>query len=234
MTLAVPPEVDPVLDNAAWSALTGRHAWLAIGGDVVRRYPDDVSPIVGIGDWRDPRVWDELVEVFGPGAEVRVSGEAPRAPEGWQVTQEGSGVQLVLTDPSTPRPTTDAVELGAADAAEMLDLVARSRPGPFLPRTYVMGRYIGIRREGRLVAMAGERLQPEGWTEISAVTTDADHRRQGLATRLVLDVAHHIRERGDRPLLHAAAGNATAIRLYQQLGFTLRRHRTFVRIRVPG
>lgn len=234
MTLAVPPEVDPVLDNAAWSALTGRHASLAIGGDLVRRYPADVSPIIGVRDWHDPGVWDELVEVFGPGAEVRGAGEAPHPPDGWEVTQEGSGVQLVLTDLDAPRPASDVVELGAADVPEMLDLVARARPGPFLPRTYLMGRYVGIRREGRLVAMAGERLQPEGWTEISAVATDERYRRQGLATRLVLDVAHHIRERGDRPLLHAAAGNATAIELYQRLGFTLRRHRTFTRVRIPG
>ncbi len=106
-------------------------------------------------------------------------------------------------------------------------------PGPFRPRTYELGRYIGIRREGRLVAMAGERLHPQGWTEISAVATDAEYRRQGLASRLVLDVAFHIQSRGDRALMHAAATNVGAIAAYERLGFTLRRHTVFAAVRTP-
>ncbi|GAB7003701.1 hypothetical protein JCM18899A_11720 [Nocardioides sp. AN3] len=66
----------------------------------------------------------------------------------------------------------------------MLALVERNKPGQFLPGTPQMGTYLGIRHEGRLVAMAGERLHPPGWTEISAVCTDADFRGRGLAGRL--------------------------------------------------
>src|SRR5690606_24807739 len=131
------------------------------------------------------------------------------------------------------RPDDEAVELGRGDVPEMLDLVARAKPGPFLPRTYELGRYVGVRRDGRLVAMAGERLRPPGWTEISAVATDERYRGQGLASRLVLDVVHHVHERGDRALLHAAAGNTGAIRLYEGLGFRVRRPMAFGSVRTP-
>ena len=102
-------------------------------------------------------------------------------------------------------PDPEAVRLGAADVPEMLALIEQTNPGPFLPRTVEMGTYLGIRRQGRLIAMAGERLHPPGFTEISAVCTDAAFRGEGLATRLVLAVAHGIRARGETPFLHAAA-----------------------------
>ena len=110
---------------------------------------------------------------------------------------DGSGL-AVRADP-------EAVRLGPADVPEMLDLVARTQPGPFLPRTITSGTYLGIRRGGALVAMAGERMRPPGWGEISAVCTDPAHRGQGLAGRLVRAVGAVVRERGDVPFLHAAA-----------------------------
>ncbi len=110
---------------------------------------------------------------------------------------------------------------------------ARAQPGPFLPRTIELGRYVGIRRERKLIAMAGERLQPPGWTEISAVCTDARYCGQGFATRLVRDVAAGIRARGATAFLHTAAANTGAIRLYQSLGFTLRAETNFRRWATP-
>ncbi|HEY3481557.1 MAG TPA: GNAT family N-acetyltransferase, partial [Streptomyces sp.] len=108
------------------------------------------------------------------------------------------------------------------------------KPGPFGKRTVEMGRYLGIRRGGRLIAMAGERLRPPGWTEISAVCTDPGFQGQGLATRLVLAVSHGIAERGETPFLHATAENVSAIRLYEALGFRLRRRLTFSSYVVPS
>jgi predicted GNAT family acetyltransferase len=97
-----------------------------------------------------------------------------------------------------------------------------------------MGAYYGIRRQGRLVAMAGERLRPPGWTEVSAVCTDPEHRGQGLAGRLVRHTAAGVAARGETPFLHAAAGNTGAIRLYESLGFTLRRPTRFHFLTVPA
>lgn len=222
-----------VLDAPAWSALSGAHRHLALGNELVLRYPEDVSPFVGVRDWDHPEVWEALLDVFGHDATVSVSHAEPELPAGWRTEFSLPGVQLVQTDALAPRPDEEAVELGAADSAEMQALVARTKPGPFLPRTHEMGRYVGIRRDGALIAMAGERLHPDGWTEISAVAVDEAHRRQGLASRLVLDVAFHIQQRGDRALLHAAAANTTAIAGYEKLGFALRRRLTFGAVRTP-
>jgi ribosomal protein S18 acetylase RimI-like enzyme len=153
-------------------------------------------------------------------------------PAGWKVVLSIPGVQLVDVGVAVA-PDDEAVSLGAPDVPEMLDLVARTEPGPFLPRTIELGTYLGIRRGGALVAMAGERLHPPGWTEISAVCTDPAYRGHGLATRLTLAVAAGIRARGETPFLHAAASNVNAIRLYESLGFRFRRDVLFSAARVP-
>ena len=90
------------------------------------------------------------------------------------------------------------------------------------------------RGRGRVVQRWLERLRPAGWTEISAVATDERYRGQGLASRLVLDVAHGIRRRGARAVMHAAASNTNAIRLYEKLGFTLRLRMAFSSVRTPA
>ena len=116
----------------------------------------------------------------------------------------------------------------------MLDLVARTEPGPFAPRTIELGTYLGIRRDGALVAMAGERLRVPGLTEISAVCTDPGHRGQGLASRLIRAVAAGIRRRGETPFLHVAGSNINAIRLYESTGFKVRTAITFAAVRTPA
>jgi len=221
------------LDNAAWSSLAGPHATFAIGDDLARRYPEDVAPFVAVRSWDEPGVWDALRGILSPGEAFGLSGFDGELPTGWALLGGGDGVQLVETAALSPRPDDEAVLLGADDVPEMLALVERNQPGPFRPRTHELGRYTGIRRGDRLVAMAGERLHPQGWTEISAVAVDDDHRRQGLASRLVLDVAFHIQQRGDRALLHAAASNTGAIAAYERLGFALRRRTRFSSVRAP-
>ncbi len=108
----------------------------------------------------------------------------------------------------------------------MLDLVGRTEPGPFLGRTIELGRYIGIRSDGELVAMAGERFRFQGWTEISAVCTAPELRGHGLASRLIATLLADIDERSERVFLHVLASNTAAIRLYEELGFRVRRERT--------
>jgi ribosomal protein S18 acetylase RimI-like enzyme len=229
--------VDPaahVLDSVVWSSLTGAHAHLAEGGDRARRYPVDVSPFAAVIPHPDAQAWDQLRELVGPGELVRLPG-VDGAPSGsWGVVQRGLGVQLVATDELQSGPDSEAAPLGATDVPQMLALVARTRPGPFLPRTYLLGSYVGIRREGALIAMAGERMHPAGYTEISAVCTDVAFQRQGLAARLVRAVADGIRARGETPFLHATATNENAIRLYLAMGFQLRRQIMFTTLRTPA
>jgi predicted GNAT family acetyltransferase len=154
-------------------------------------------------------------------------------PPSWELVDRIPGVQLV-DDGVAAGPDEEAVRLTEADVPEMLALVERTRPGPFRRRTIELGTYLGIRRAGALVAMAGERLHPPGWTEISAVCTDAAYRGQGLGTRLVRAVAAGIRARGETPFLHAAAANTGAIRLYESMGFRLRQRPSFTSVRVPA
>ncbi|MFF5859415.1 GNAT family N-acetyltransferase [Streptomyces sp. NPDC012751] len=226
------PHAPHVLDNPALASLTGPHARFAERRGRVLRYPVDVSPWLALPDEPDARDWADLAALAGPGAEVPLPGFRGEVPDGWEITSRVEGVQLV-DDGVAAAPDPEAVVLGAADVPEMLDLVARTRPGPFLPRTVELGTYLGIRRDGALIAMAGERLHPPGWTEISAVCTDPAFRGEGLAGRLVLAVAHGIRERGETPFLHTAAQNTGAIRLYESLGFRLRRRTAFLEARSP-
>ncbi|WP_210588656.1 GNAT family N-acetyltransferase [Streptomyces sp. GESEQ-35] len=221
-----------VLDHPALAALTGPHAHFAERRGRVLRYPVDVTPWLALPDEPDAADWADVAALAGPGTEIPLLGFRGRVPDGWEVTFRIEGVQLVADGPAAA-PDPEAVRLGPADVPEMLDLVARTRPGPFLPRTIELGTYLGIRRNGALVAMAGERLRPPGWTEISAVCTDPAVRGEGLATRLILAVAHGIRERGETPFLHTGAGNTGAIRLYESLGFRLRRTTAFLAARAP-
>jgi ribosomal protein S18 acetylase RimI-like enzyme len=217
-----------VLDNAVWESLTGPHAHLAEVHGLAARYPEQVAGFHALADSADPRAWTDLAELTGPGADVAVAGDVPAAHPGWTVVDRIPGVQLV-DEALRAEPFPAAIRLGAADVPEILDLIERTRPGPFRPRTIELGTYLGVRRGGALVAMAGERLHPTGWTEISAVCTDPAHRGQGLATALVRAVAAGIRERGETPFLHTSAANRTAIRLYESIGFRLRRHTSFAR-----
>ncbi|MFI5842722.1 GNAT family N-acetyltransferase [Catenuloplanes sp. NPDC051500] len=222
-----------VLDNPAWASLAGPHAHLAerIGG--AARYPADVGPHHALADPADPSAWADLAALVGPGATIMLGGAGIAPPPGWEHTASIGGVQLCdVSVRAAPDPA--AVLLGPADVPEMLDLVARTQPGPFRTRTIAFGAYLGLRDGGRLVAMAGERLHPPGWTEISAVCTDPAYRGQGLATRLIRAVAAGIRARGETPFLHASATNTMAIRLYEQLGFALRIRTTFNQVTSPA
>jgi predicted GNAT family acetyltransferase len=125
------------------------------------------------------------------------------------------------------------LRLDERDVPAMLALVERTRPGPFEKRTIELGTYLGIRDGGDLVAMAGERLHPPGFTEISAVCTDASHRGRGLASRLVRVIVEQIRARGEQPFLHLTLENEPAYRIYAALGFETRTLADVVALRAP-
>lgn len=224
------------LDRSVWNALHGPHAALAVHRGRVVAYPGDVAQFSSLPEDPSPADWADAAALVGADGALLLTGDLPVPPAGWTVLADVPGVQMVATDAVAAAPDPEAVVLDlqdAGDVADALALVERTRPGPFFARTMAMGTYLGIRREGRLVAMAGERLHPPGAVEISAVCTDVDHRGQGLGTRLVHAVAHGVRERGDLPFLHASASNTGAIRLYEQLGFRLRRTTHFLALRPP-
>ncbi|WP_250030056.1 GNAT family N-acetyltransferase [Paractinoplanes maris] len=215
-----------VLDNPVWAALIHDQRHFADVRGQAARFRPEVSPFVALADRADPAAWADLAELTESGVDVLMPAAPDGAMPGWELTGDGRGVQLTGED-FVVAPDPEAVVLTEADVPEMLDLVARTRPGPFGPRTRELGTYLGIRRAGALVAMAGERVRPPGWSEISAVCTDPAYRGQGLAGRLVRAVGAVVRERGDIPFLHAAATNTGAIRLYLAMGFRHRRDVNF-------
>lgn len=228
---AVERDVADPLDNPLWTALTGPQAHLAERRGRAARFPVDVAPFAAVAG--EDGAWADLAALAGPGGTVVVPDAPDHAPPVWELVGVIPGVQMEGSGLDAA-PDPDAVVLGPDDVPEMLDLVARTRPGPFLARTVALGTYLGVRRAGVLVAMAGERMRPPGFTEISAVCTDPAHRGQGLAERLVRAVAVGIRERGDVPFLHAAADNDAGIRLYGRLGFTHRRPILFAALRAAA
>ncbi|GGR54848.1 ribosomal protein S18 acetylase RimI-like enzyme [Nocardioides luteus] len=235
MSLSRPDLIrDDVLDNPAWHSLTGVHAALAEGSGLGRRYRPDVSIFAGVSDPHDPQAWRDLADVVGPGGTVLITGAGGVCSEGWEMVSGGEGVQLVDTPRVVGSQDPEAVVLGDADVPEMLDLVARTEPGPFGKSTHTMGTYLGLRHEGRLVAMTGQRMHPDGWVEISAVCTAPEARGRGLASRLVRAVTADIHARGRRALMHAAVDNTSAISVYERLGFEVRRRTTFELFRAPS
>jgi len=218
------------LDNPVLTSLTGAHRHLARTHGRATRYPADVSPFCALPDEPDAADWADAARLVGPGETVVFPALRAVPPPGWEAPWLGEGVQLVAATLDA-RADEEAVPLGPADVPDMLALTERTKPGPFLPRTIELGSYLGIRRDGELVAMAGERLRPPGWTEISAVCTDPAWRGHGFASRLTLAVAAGITARGETPFLHAVATNVNAVRLYQELGFTVRREVVFPLLR---
>ena len=149
------------------------------------------------------------------------------------VEKQAIGVQMVAARLAPVQAGTHVQPLGDADAAEMLALAALTEPGPFLPNTHRFGGFVGIRAEGRLAAMAGERLKPDGFTEVSGVCTHPDFRGRGYAALLSGIVANRIAARGETPFLHAYADNDGAIRLYRSLGFVVRSEVSVMVVRRP-
>jgi ribosomal protein S18 acetylase RimI-like enzyme len=213
------------LDNPAYASLRGAHARFAQVSGRVRRYPDDMAPFLALPSPPSVQDWRDAADLVAPGTFVAGRYGAAELPEGWRAVQSFDLVQMI-EERVTGVDCAEATALAAADVPEMLELVAETEPGPFLPRTIELGDYLGIRHDGVLVAMAGERFRLDGWTEISAVCTGPDHRGQGLASRLMGALITGIQQRSERVFLHVLSTNTGAIRLYQEIGFRVRQTAT--------
>ena len=206
------------LDNAVWSALTGPQASFGLGSGQARRFDPRYARFAAIEsntaqasrDLADIVATGDVVILFRPTQEP--------APSGWEALPTRQLVQMVSeTDvPPDALPHAPPVTLGQAD--DMHDLVARTEPGPFAPRTPDLGTYIGYRGEHGLLAMGGERLRLPHHIEISAVAVDPSARGLGLGAAVVLHLAARIRAEGKTPFLHVFPENP-AMTLYQRLGF---------------
>jgi GNAT superfamily N-acetyltransferase len=221
----LPANETHMLDNAAWWSLGARHQDIGEAIGRARRYRRDVSVFSAVDDF-DEESWADLAELVGTGGTCTVfRGDIPeQVPSGWIQKIRGQGRQMTVgvaglgdVEPVPIRRLTEH------DVTQMLELVTETKPGPFLPGTIALGTYVGHFEGGRLIAMAGERFHPEGFTEISAVCTHPDARGRGLASALTHLVATEILARNEQPFLHVAETNDGARRVYEGLGFEQRR-----------
>ena len=235
-------DYDHVLDRPVWSALTGRQAGLAVGPAVgdgrALRYDPDYGLFAAAADGSAESLAALAALVPGPGAggvatveaagPVSLPGTEGAVHSVWQMVAE-------RLSPAGAAGDFEIQDLSEDDAPAMLALATLTAPGPFFARTHQFGQFVGVKdADGRLVAMAGERMKPEGFTEVSGVCTDPAHRGRGLAGSLMRVVAGRILDRGEVPFLHSYAHNTGAIGLYQSLGFVLRREMTMTMLTRGG
>jgi ribosomal protein S18 acetylase RimI-like enzyme len=215
------------LDNVIWKALTTRDSQFAEGCGISRRFVREVGPLAAF-DGPEDEGYQSLSELVAPGATIGLFLAEPYQDRpGWDFIVGAPLLQMVFdanaaTADNKQHSTPEIVTLGVADSPEMIALTELTKPGPFSTRTHELGTYVGIRENGRLVAMAGERLKVPGHTEVSAVCTHPEHVGKGYARVLMSEVMRGIRNRGETPFLHSRADNVRAIALYEKLGFVKR------------
>ena len=211
------------LDRPVWSALTTRQAHVALGDRRALRFDPAFGLFAAAADTSPESLAALAALVPAQDAVAVVEAEPPPPVPGvkseihviWQMAAER------LT--GWPAPAFEIVALTEADAPQMLALATLTEPGPFFVRTHQLGDFVGVKRGGELVAMAGERMKPRGFTEVSGVCTAAAHRGLGYAAALSRLIAQRILATGETPFLHVYAHNTGAISIYQALGFSLRR-----------
>jgi ribosomal protein S18 acetylase RimI-like enzyme len=214
------------LDNVIWQALTTRQTHCAESCGEARRFLRDITLLGAFSEPSD-KGYESLAELVGPGGTAALFLEKPYSPRpGWELVAGPPLLQMIFANGNAPALEANAqptiVELGQKDSREMVELATLTKPGPFATRTHELGTYLGIRRDGKLVAMAGERMKVPGHTEVSAVCTHPECTGQGFARILMTEVMQRILARGETPFLHVREDNARAIALYQRLGFRKR------------
>jgi len=214
---------ESLLDNPVWSCLTSRYAHLALGDARALRFQSDYSPLAAVRDARPEHVAALLAPVAA-GEELSITAvEVGDVPARWEIVGRLRLVQMIRRERAPLPASGDAVtDLSSGDVDDMLALVELTHPGPFRRRTVELGNFVGIRRNGRLLAMAGERMWIGDYREVSAVCTHPDVQGRGLARSLMAHVINRMLAAGQTPFLHVLSTNERAIATYEGLGFVRR------------
>jgi len=217
-----PVSIHP-LDHPIWTALTTRQQALAEGGTLARRYPTAIAPFADMADM-SAQSFAALGTLMLP-SEIAVlfTPDAVTAPDAFKVLLAETGEQMIGAPMEASVRGVEAVTLGADDVPEMMELTALTKPGPFSERTHELGTFLGVRIDGQLVAMTGERMKPGNYTEMTAVCVHPSHRGRGYGQLLLASVSRQILARGEIPFLHVFTNNESAIALYKRQGMEIRR-----------
>ena len=211
------------LDNPVWSCLTSRYAHLALGDARALRFQSDYSPLSAVRDARPENVAALLATVVAAEELSITAVDVGAVPAHWEVVGRLRLVQMIRREREPlPKPRDDVAALGSDDVDDMLALVELTHPGPFRRRTVELGNFVGIRHDGRLLAMAGERMWIGDHREVSAVCTHPDAQGKGLARTLMAHVVNRMLATGQTPFLHVLSTNERAIATYEGLGFVRR------------
>ncbi|MGV1792322.1 GNAT family N-acetyltransferase [Rhizobium sp. A37_96] len=211
-----------ILDRPVWNALRTAHASLAEGSERARRYPPSIVPFAAAAD-NSAESLEALAELpVGEDVMAIVEAAPITVSQGLTVLSSASLVQMMAGHPFE-RVSDSRIELLTEDdAADMLALATQTKPGPFTLRAQSLGAFWGVKIEGRLVAMAGQRMRQPGFAELSGLCTHPDFQGRGLGSLLFRFVAGEISARDETAYLHAYAANKPAIALYEAMGFRLR------------
>ena len=212
-----------ILDNPIWNSLVTSHSQFSTGGDLAKRYPAEIGPFIGMPEI-SPASFAELGKLIQPGELWYLVGLEEPFPTDLTIEHHEPITQMVAAQRPTVKDIGRKVKvLSEADIGDMLELIELTFPGYFRPQTYRLGTYLGIRDNGKLVAMAGERMAMTGFREVSAVCTHPDHRGHGYANHLMARLVNKMLDEGITPFLHVDIDNAKAKRVYEKLGFVERR-----------
>lgn len=222
------------LDNAVWTALTTKQAQHAHTSALARRFPPEMT-LLGALAANTAMAFDSLAQLiqrdpvtlyFTSSPQIPAAWEILRAVELHQMVQETEAPAALSPHETTPneaeadKNAPEVIELTPADVPEMSVLYTATRPGRTLcPRIQKLGQFLGLREEGKLVAMGGLRLHIAGYREISTVATLPGHEGRGYGTAIVRGLIERIGSRGDRPFLTVRSDNMRAIEIYRRLGF---------------
>lgn len=216
------------LDRPIWASLTTRQQPLSFGDARARRLDPAFGVFAAAADRSEAARAGLADLVRAHGAAALVEASEPDVPQGLEIASRAILWQMIAEPPKIIAPDFDWVDLTDEDAPQMLALAERTKPGPFFARTHQLGEFVGVKRDGQLVAMAGERMKPSGFTEVSGVCVHPDHRGHGYAAALMSLLAERILERGETPFLHVYDSNTPAIAIYERLGYRLRREMTLL------
>jgi predicted GNAT family acetyltransferase len=199
------------------------HAKFALGGDLARRYPATIAPMAGVREISNASL-KALAALMSPGDVVGLFGPEPVSEAGDLLVVTHKQIDQMICDRHDNSHHTGPITvLTPADVPAMLHLIELTQPGPFSAGAIDLGSYLGIRYAGELIAMAGERMRFDGFTEISAVCTHPGYRGCGYASSLVRALVRQIIRRGETPFLHLYSDNTIAAAFYTKLGFALQR-----------